>query len=283
MYENDLIYDVGMFNADDTAYYLHRGFRVVSIEAHPTWAEDARRRFAEAIREGRLTILNIAIGPEQGAAQFVVNEQNRDWSTLNLDLLKTQAWSGMPTSVLEVRSERFKDVLAEYGIPFYLKVDIETFDHYCLEDLDPSNLPRYVSFEAQNIRDLVTMRDKGFEAFKIIRQQDHRQAFYDPNKFKESAAEKSAGWPGLMRALGISGRSGDGASEPVLKRSSYQPVSDWQFPGGCAGPFGEDTDGPWRSFGETAMTWLAYDMGLIGPDFPEGKWHDVHCSRRGLS
>jgi hypothetical protein len=25
------------------------------------------------------------------------------------------------------------------------------------------------------------------------------------------------------------------------------------------------------------MTWLAYDMQLIGPDFPEGKWHDVHC------
>ena len=69
----------------------------------------------------------------------------------------------------------------------------------------------------------------------------------------------------------------DGASKPVLKRGDYQPVSDWYFPEGQSGPFGEDTDGPWRSFGETAMSWLAYDMGLIGPDFPEGKWQDVHC------
>jgi hypothetical protein len=39
MYQNDLISDVGMFHGDDAAYYLHREYRVVSIEAHPTWAE----------------------------------------------------------------------------------------------------------------------------------------------------------------------------------------------------------------------------------------------------
>ena len=30
---DDLIYDVGMNNGDDTAYYLHKGFRVVAVEA----------------------------------------------------------------------------------------------------------------------------------------------------------------------------------------------------------------------------------------------------------
>ena len=30
-----LIYDVGMHNGDDTAYYLRRGFRVVAIEPNP--------------------------------------------------------------------------------------------------------------------------------------------------------------------------------------------------------------------------------------------------------
>jgi hypothetical protein len=29
-----LVYDVGMFNGDDTAYYLKKGFRVVGIEAN---------------------------------------------------------------------------------------------------------------------------------------------------------------------------------------------------------------------------------------------------------
>lgn len=32
-----LVIDVGMHNGDDTAYYLHRGYRVVAIEANPAW------------------------------------------------------------------------------------------------------------------------------------------------------------------------------------------------------------------------------------------------------
>ena len=44
----DLIYDVGINNvginnADDTAYYLRRGFRVVAIEANTCLAECAGR------------------------------------------------------------------------------------------------------------------------------------------------------------------------------------------------------------------------------------------------
>ena len=34
-HEQDLIYDVGMHNGDDTAYYLHKGFRVIAIDANP--------------------------------------------------------------------------------------------------------------------------------------------------------------------------------------------------------------------------------------------------------
>jgi FkbM family methyltransferase len=278
MYEQDLIYDVGLNDGGDTAYYLHRGYRVVAIEAHPTLAEDGRRRFADAIRDGRLTILNVAIAPEEGIAQLIVNEQDSGRNTLNTVLPKTPDWAGVPIHTLEVRAVRFKDVLAEYGIPYYLKVDIETFDRYCLEDLDPSDLPRYVSFEVQNIRDLITVRDKGYAVYKIIRQQDHRQAFYDSRMVKAAAEQEPAGWPALVQALGLSRRlRKDRASKPALKVADYQPLSDWYFPAGQSGPFGEDTDGPWRSFEETAMSWLAYDIGLIGPDFPAGKWQDIHC------
>ena len=34
-YNPGLIYDVGMNNGDDTAYYLRRGFRVIAIEPNP--------------------------------------------------------------------------------------------------------------------------------------------------------------------------------------------------------------------------------------------------------
>ncbi len=39
-----LVFDAGMNNGDDTAYYLFRGFDVVAIEANPALCARARRR-----------------------------------------------------------------------------------------------------------------------------------------------------------------------------------------------------------------------------------------------
>jgi hypothetical protein len=63
---DDLIYDVGMNNGDDTAYYLSLGFRVVSIEANPELIEQAELRFAREIDSGRRTILNIGVADQEG-------------------------------------------------------------------------------------------------------------------------------------------------------------------------------------------------------------------------
>ena len=62
----DLIYDVGMNNGDDTAYYLQRGFRVVAIEADARLAKCAVERFGAQISSGQLRILNIGIAAEEG-------------------------------------------------------------------------------------------------------------------------------------------------------------------------------------------------------------------------
>jgi hypothetical protein len=43
-YDPQLIYDVGMNNGDDIAYYLRRGFRVLAIEANPDLVANADLR-----------------------------------------------------------------------------------------------------------------------------------------------------------------------------------------------------------------------------------------------
>jgi hypothetical protein len=48
-----LIYDVGMNNGDDTAYYLWCGFRVIAIEVNPELAADVAQRFAHQIKHRR--------------------------------------------------------------------------------------------------------------------------------------------------------------------------------------------------------------------------------------
>jgi hypothetical protein len=66
----DLIYDIGMNNADDTAHYLSLGFRTVAIEANPELVEQAKVRFGREIASGRLIILNIGIADGRGSFRF---------------------------------------------------------------------------------------------------------------------------------------------------------------------------------------------------------------------
>jgi len=39
---SDLVFDIGMHNGDDTAYYLARGYRVVAVEANPSMCATAQ-------------------------------------------------------------------------------------------------------------------------------------------------------------------------------------------------------------------------------------------------
>ena len=66
--EHDLIYDIGMHNGDDTAFYVSQGYRVVAVEADPAQAEVGRRRFAAEIAKGQVHIVEAAIGPNHGQA-----------------------------------------------------------------------------------------------------------------------------------------------------------------------------------------------------------------------
>src|SRR5271156_3521479 len=74
----DLVYDVGMHQGEDTDYYLKKGFRVVGFEANPKLVAKSRSRFADAIREQRLIIVEGAItdkpaGTNESTVSFYEN------------------------------------------------------------------------------------------------------------------------------------------------------------------------------------------------------------------
>ena len=47
--DSKVIFDLGMNNGDDTAFYLNWGFNVVALEANPALCERAQKRFGELI------------------------------------------------------------------------------------------------------------------------------------------------------------------------------------------------------------------------------------------
>ncbi|MHC4899701.1 MAG: FkbM family methyltransferase, partial [Planctomycetota bacterium] len=118
----DLIYDVGMHNGDDTAYYLEKEFQVVAVEANPVLVQRARKRFAHAIAERRLQILNEAIGPETGTGTFWINDDNDEHSSFDREVCER---NGSQSRSIEVEYVPFAEILAACGVPYYLKIDIE--------------------------------------------------------------------------------------------------------------------------------------------------------------
>lgn len=161
--DEGVIFDVGMNDGRDTAYYVSKGYRVVAIEADPTLAELAQERFSDEIREGLVTVVNVGIADSESTATFWVNELNSEHSSFSKE---EGGRDGSPCHPIEVRTCRLRQLLETYGVPYYIKIDIERYDKYCLEDLDPEALPVYVSIEAHSLSYLQRLAELGCDRFK---------------------------------------------------------------------------------------------------------------------
>lgn len=133
--DEDLIFDIGMHCGEDTAYYLWRGYRVVSFEANPDLVSLCRRRFTEEIATGRLEIRpGVLRGVDVRDHQtFFVNRDHSDWGTADPAWRDRNAGAfGAPSKPLLIAPVRVADILREVGVPFYAKIDIEGLDREVL-------------------------------------------------------------------------------------------------------------------------------------------------------
>ena len=83
----ELIIDVGVNDGRDTAFYLHRGFRVVAIDANPEMIAQCAKTFSDAIRAKRLTLLNVGIAPSAGRRTLYFDRREPAVASLNADHL----------------------------------------------------------------------------------------------------------------------------------------------------------------------------------------------------
>lgn len=291
----DLIYDVGMHNGDDTAFYLSRGYRVVAIEANPALVDRASIRFADHIKSGRLVLTNVAIFPIAGQFDFWISS-NDLWSSFDRHLASRRTATVMP---IRVRCVPFGAILNEFGVPYFLKVDIEGQDHHCLEALRPDDIPRYVSWEAspRGLADLFHMRKLGYNAFKCIEQPTLRASlkhhiasdrlfnraiklgynaakWIDQCMFRASLKRHVA----TDRLIGRAVNRLQQVFSPDLA-PTYPNRRDKESQTGGSGPFGDETDGKWQSFESITDDWLAFCRHAIRTQFGNWRvWFDFHAT-----
>ena len=265
-----------MHDGSDTAYYLYRGFRVVAVEANPLLAESATRRFAAEIAAGRLVIRNVGLGPREELATFWLNEAHSEWSAFDKSIggRDGTACHGVP-----VQCTRFRTLLDEFGVPFYLKLDIECNDAYCLEDLSPSDVPVYLSVEAHSFDYLCVLHTLGYRRFKCVNQRNHNDTWNQRIdnesvlRFFYYLLDKN---PKLARRFYRLRSSA--ASRAAAGNST--PANPWVFPPGSSGPFGDEAFGGWESLDRMAYNWLHLHHGYRRRGTLNRRgWYDFHATK----
>jgi FkbM family methyltransferase len=260
--EKDLIYDIGANDGTDTVYYLSKGFRVVAIEANPILCSNLKQKFQSQISSGSLALLDLGISDVPGEAPFWVSELFSEWSSFKREVAGRE---GTAHHSVMVRTTTLADVFDQYGVPFYLKIDIDGLDHLCLSAIDPADAPRYVSVEMNHgdgDNDINTLKNKGYKQFKIISQVTRANPIILLSWLSHGATPRNRiriqHYDRLFR-----GKTKDG---------------QWAFPQNSSGAFGEDTPGRWLSYSQCLSAWKQlHAMDAFFLHGGSAEWFDVHA------
>lgn len=145
VHNGSTVFDVGANVGTYTEAFLSLGAgRVVAVEPTP----DLVRKL-KYIRDKRLTIVGSAVGKEPGILPFNLSNFN----TLNsfsgewLDKVAQEVPSGRPQWIDTVNVEvtTLDSLIEQYGIPDFIKIDVEGAELQVLQGLSSS--PKYLSFE----------------------------------------------------------------------------------------------------------------------------------------
>lgn len=168
MVQENLIFDIGMHVGDDADFYLKKGFHVIAVEANPLLVTSCRKRFKSQIDAGLLVIEEGAIAEASGSVPFFINEEKDDWSST---LRQVASRENMPVREIYVDALRLDDLICKYGVPYYLKIDIEGGDKVALQQMfRVPERPKYCSVEAHELIYLLRMFDLGYTRFKVVNQ-----------------------------------------------------------------------------------------------------------------
>ena len=175
----DLIFDLGMHRGEDTAFYLAKGFRVVAFEADPDLVESCQQRFAAELESGQLTIVAGAIidDPTSSTVTFYKNPTVTVWGTTDPAWKERNERMGWESQEITVPAVNFAECLKTYGIPYYVKIDIEGADMLSLQTFgDFEERPDYVSIESSKTsrddiaHELDILAGMGYDAFQAVQQ-----------------------------------------------------------------------------------------------------------------
>ncbi len=196
----ELIFDIGMSEGNDTAFYLAKGFRVVGLEPDVRMFYALQERFAAEIASSQLVLLNLAAGARHGEiVEFFHHNQAQGISGLSNS--RSEFASGYES--YHVMTIDWTALTEKYGVPHYAKIDIEGHEVAFLNGAAPNSpLPSFISAECYSLAPARALHALGYGLFKLI-DQNSPGGFQLPEHQSEGGA---ISWPEFSHASGPFGR-----------------------------------------------------------------------------
>jgi len=181
----NLVFDFGFYNGADSRAYLGAGLNVVAIEADPTLVAAAKNdaQLLNWMNSGQLKLMNTAIAPSsaQPWTKFYMNKCTQEWNSFYSSIgcrkctpphVETPGHEAC--TEVTVTSSTCAQVLQQFGVPQYFKLDIEGAESGCYDALGllPAMVrPMFISGEVGDTAIIETFYNLGYKSFKLVQQQ----------------------------------------------------------------------------------------------------------------
>jgi FkbM family methyltransferase len=148
----DLVFDIGAHVGDRIAAFGRLGARVIAVEPQPAVVKVLKLIYG---RKSDIVIEAAAVGRESGKLELMINADNPTVSTASRQLVdaardatgwQAQRW----TTTVIVPMTTLDALIAKYGAPTFIKIDVEGFEAEALAGL--TRPVKALSFEFTTIQ-----------------------------------------------------------------------------------------------------------------------------------
>jgi FkbM family methyltransferase len=170
--KGNVIFDIGANDGYKTDIFLRIGAKVIAVEPDEINQDVLKEKFIKSrFFPKPVIVVSNAVSDRVGVTTMWIDAPGSALNTLNpkwVDTLRNdETHAGMRLNFAEekkVQTTTLEKLIASYGIPFYIKIDVEGHELNVLRGL--KQLVRYISFEVN----LPEFKEEGLECIRILNQ-----------------------------------------------------------------------------------------------------------------
>ena len=142
----DLVFDIGANKGAKAMALLSLGARVVAVEPNPACTKAILDENRKAVAKGSLQVECAAVAAQAGEMTLTIFDSEADMTSGSAEFLNYARTVGYTdTRSVTARATTLDNLIEQFGLPAFLKIDVEGMDADALRGL--SSKPSYLSFE----------------------------------------------------------------------------------------------------------------------------------------